>query len=341
MEITPLMPDRPDSVVYGKVYLSSEHAELGRKFTPHLLRKRNLPHQAVFDQRSVFDIVGMFSLDYPILADYALNIRCFGNPGIATFYIDKVMANFEARTARRPAEASAPARPEGDPSGGAAAARLGKPPRRPRRRRNGFAVSATSHRPTWKGRWLLSCKSWRPTVRARRIELPGGREPSRWVAAEEEALYRQAFGLDAADPEQARAAGTMILGRFLATHALVGLRDVLDRYPFERELAQRLLEEWARSGRATAVPAADEGPLRWSAPENLEQVQRGSLALLRARGCRLSAAAVRRLPAALAERSPDRTGRPGGEPCGRSGPPAGLIIARRVVGADDTAGPRS
>lgn len=95
MEITPLMPDRPDSVVYGKVYLSSEHAELGRKFTPHLLRKRNLPHQAVFYERSIFDIVGMFSLDYPILADYALNIRCFGNPGIATFYIDKVMANFE------------------------------------------------------------------------------------------------------------------------------------------------------------------------------------------------------------------------------------------------------
>ena len=33
--------------------------------------------------------------------------------------------------------------------------------------------------------------------RARRIELPRCREPVRWVAAEEEALYRQAFGLDA------------------------------------------------------------------------------------------------------------------------------------------------
>ena len=43
--------------------------------------------------------------------------------------------------------------------------------------------------------------------RARRIELPRCPEPVRWIAAEEEALYRQAFGLDAAEPEQARAAG--------------------------------------------------------------------------------------------------------------------------------------
>jgi glycosyltransferase involved in cell wall biosynthesis len=93
--ITPQLPDRPDCVVYGKVYLSAEHAELGRKFTPHILRKRNLPHQAVFYERSVFDIVGLFSLDYPVLADYALNIRCFGNPAIQTMFIDKMISNFE------------------------------------------------------------------------------------------------------------------------------------------------------------------------------------------------------------------------------------------------------
>ena len=117
--------------------------------------------------------------------------------------------------------------------------------------------------------------------RARRLELPRCREPMRWVAAEEETAYRRAFGLDAADPEQAHAAGAAVLSRFLTTHALVGLADLLDRYPFEREWAQRQLEEWSRTGRATAVRGDDAGPLRWSAPENLEQVQRGSLALLR------------------------------------------------------------
>jgi ATP-dependent Lhr-like helicase len=124
--------------------------------------------------------------------------------------------------------------------------------------------------------------------RARRIALPRCRDPLRWVAAEEESLYRQAFGLDDAgvgawsgDHAPTRAAGAAILERFLATHALVGLRDVLDRYPFDPEWAQHQLEEWSRTGRATPVQAEDAGPLQWSAPDNLEQVQRGSLALLR------------------------------------------------------------
>jgi ATP-dependent Lhr-like helicase len=101
------------------------------------------------------------------------------------------------------------------------------------------------------------------------------------VAAEEVECYRRAFGLVPGSSEEAQAAGAAVLGRFLATHALVGLEDVLRRYPFEREWATRQLEEWARSGRAVLVEAGAGEPLQWSAPGNLEQVQRGSLALLR------------------------------------------------------------
>ncbi len=118
--------------------------------------------------------------------------------------------------------------------------------------------------------------------RAKRLELPRVREPQRWVLTEEEDLYRRAFGLNAAAPEEQQSAAAHVLARYLATHALVSLRDVLDRYPFEPGWARRKLEEWAGSGRLVAVPtAADADPLQWSAPENLEQVQRGSLALLR------------------------------------------------------------
>jgi ATP-dependent Lhr-like helicase len=118
--------------------------------------------------------------------------------------------------------------------------------------------------------------------RAVQMELLGCREPQRWVLAEECDLYRQAFGLVPAEPEQRQAAAAVVLARYLATHALVALRDVLDRYPFEPAWARRKLEEWAASGRVVAVPAAVEAePLQWSAPANLEQVQRGSLALLR------------------------------------------------------------
>jgi ATP-dependent Lhr-like helicase len=115
--------------------------------------------------------------------------------------------------------------------------------------------------------------------RARRLELPGA--VSRWVLAEEEGLYRQAFGLAAADPEEQRRAAAVVLDRFLATHALVGLDDVLARYPFDPGWARRQLEAWADSGRVVVVRSAEPEPLQWSAPENLEQVQRGTLALLR------------------------------------------------------------
>jgi ATP-dependent Lhr-like helicase len=118
--------------------------------------------------------------------------------------------------------------------------------------------------------------------RARRIELPGCPQPVRWVLAEEADLYAAAFGLRQAEPAQARRAGETILARFLETHALVGLGDLLQRYPFERDWAERRLQEWARSGRVVAVPpAADAEPVRWSLPANLEQVERGTLGLLR------------------------------------------------------------
>jgi ATP-dependent Lhr-like helicase len=111
---------------------------------------------------------------------------------------------------------------------------------------------------------------------------PRGTEPQRWVLVEEAERYELAFCLRAAESEQVQRAAETILARFLQTHALVGLDDVLRRYPFEREWAARKLAEWSASGRLVALPPAGEAePLQWSAPDNLEQVQRGSLALLR------------------------------------------------------------
>jgi ATP-dependent Lhr-like helicase len=99
---------------------------------------------------------------------------------------------------------------------------------------------------------------------------------------EEEDLYRIAFGLQPGESGDVQAAGETILLRFLETHALIGLSDVLGRYPFEASWAQRKLEEWARSGRLVPIQRAGTGEtLQWSAPTNLDQVQRGSLALLR------------------------------------------------------------
>ncbi len=144
--------------------------------------------------------------------------------------------------------------------------------------------------------------------RALRLNLPNVREPLRWVSAEEIEVYRLAFGLIAEPVErnsfrsapagrernefrstgsavnpstQAQQAGATILGRFLDTHALVGLVDILTRYPFEADWARRQLEAWSQTGRAVPVRRGEAGPLEWSAPDNLDRVQRGSLALLR------------------------------------------------------------
>src|SRR5207245_2494041 len=96
--------------------------------------------------------------------------------------------------------------------------------------------------------------------RVRRLELPDrrsmGAAPLRWVLAEEEDLYRQAFGLQPVEPAQAQEAAATILLRFLETHALIGLQEVLQRYPFDPGWTRRQLEEWAGSGRLVPVHAA-------------------------------------------------------------------------------------
>ncbi len=125
--------------------------------------------------------------------------------------------------------------------------------------------------------------------RARRIELPRVREPERWILAEEEPVYRQAFGQESTEPAAVQHAAETILRRFLETHALVGLQDMLERYPFEQDWARRQIEAWAGSGRLVriepdrgdATTVVEDLPPRWSVPANLEQVQRSSLALLR------------------------------------------------------------
>jgi ATP-dependent helicase Lhr and Lhr-like helicase len=110
------------------------------------------------------------------------------------------------------------------------------------------------------------------------ITLPNAQEPARWILAEDAELYHTAF---AADAEQAQESAAIILQRFLDTHALIGLDDVLQRYAFERGWAERQLAEWTRKGRLVRVVAAETEPMQWSAPDNFEQMQRSTLSILR------------------------------------------------------------
>lgn len=116
--------------------------------------------------------------------------------------------------------------------------------------------------------------------RVRRVRLEGVEPAERWILEEEADLYAAAFGTCTTGANREKAVRT-ILWRFLGTHALVSLSDVLTRYPVERRLAEALLEHWVREGSAVAVMQDEAGAARFAHPQNLRLIHRGSLALHR------------------------------------------------------------
>ena len=114
-----------------------------------------------------------------------------------------------------------------------------------------------------------------------KFTVPNTADSDRWILTEEIELYQNAFSANVADASKSQAAAATILRRFFETHALVGLEDILNRYPFERTWAQAQLEEWTRQGRLVHVTQMSAEPVQWSAPANFEQMQRGTLSILR------------------------------------------------------------
>ena len=112
-----------------------------------------------------------------------------------------------------------------------------------------------------------------------RIELPRTRESFRWILAEEESQYREAFLEPASDSVAAR--GT-IVRRFLQTHALVALADLTARYPIESAEASELLELWCEEGKVVRIgEAGDPGLSRWALTTNLTDMRRATVAVRR------------------------------------------------------------
>ena len=108
------------------------------------------------------------------------------------------------------------------------------------------------------------------------IELAGVEEPGRWILVEEAGLYESAFD-DRKKPD-ATALET-IVRRYLRTHALVGLSDLVRRYPIAPEIARDLLERWVEAEEVIRLDQADEP--RWAERENLAEIQRLTVAARR------------------------------------------------------------
>lgn len=89
------MPERDLAMVYGRVHLAKEGHEYGEPFTRFSLRTANLPHQAVFYEKSIHQLIGRYSLKYPTCSDYAFNIRCYAESRIEKIYVDRVISRYE------------------------------------------------------------------------------------------------------------------------------------------------------------------------------------------------------------------------------------------------------
>ena len=87
--------ERGPQFVYGDVLWVSSGGRHGGAFDDARLVRQNICHQAIFYDRTIFDLLGQYEVRYKACADYAMNIRCFGNPAIRKTHVDLVVADYE------------------------------------------------------------------------------------------------------------------------------------------------------------------------------------------------------------------------------------------------------
>jgi glycosyltransferase involved in cell wall biosynthesis len=83
------------TLLYGNVDWSSYSRPYDGHFNRFKLLRRNICHQAIFYQRSVFERLGYYNTKYRSLADWEFNIRCFNDRGIHKRYIPLRIAHYE------------------------------------------------------------------------------------------------------------------------------------------------------------------------------------------------------------------------------------------------------
>ncbi len=93
--ISEAMPADELALVYGDVFWEACNKVYDGEFSKEKIKTDNICHQAIFYGREIFGVVGKFETRFNTLADYALNIKCFGNEQIVKHYISRVIATYE------------------------------------------------------------------------------------------------------------------------------------------------------------------------------------------------------------------------------------------------------
>src|ERR1044072_2467528 len=88
------LPDEP-SFVYGDAYLERHGVLMGGAAERADFIRTNICQQAIFYERTVFELLGGFDLKYKVYADWAFNMKCFADARLRKVYLGLVVADFE------------------------------------------------------------------------------------------------------------------------------------------------------------------------------------------------------------------------------------------------------
>ena len=88
-------PKSGEVFFYGDVWMEDLKCVYDGEFTAEKLRKKNICHQAIFYSRAIFKRHGNYEERYRYLADYAFNLRAFGDPAILKHHVPWVIADYE------------------------------------------------------------------------------------------------------------------------------------------------------------------------------------------------------------------------------------------------------
>jgi glycosyltransferase involved in cell wall biosynthesis len=95
-QISQYLPKEDLAVLYGNVLWGGKVDEIyDGEFSKLKLCSKNICHQAIFYTRNVFNAVGDYDLEYPALADWVLNMKCFGNSRIKIRHVPIAVSTFE------------------------------------------------------------------------------------------------------------------------------------------------------------------------------------------------------------------------------------------------------
>lgn len=89
------LPAGDSALVYGDAYLVRFDMLYGGAYEMIDFINRNICHQAIFYERTIFDLLGGYDLKYKVYADWAFNMKCFADPRVRKIYLNMIMADFE------------------------------------------------------------------------------------------------------------------------------------------------------------------------------------------------------------------------------------------------------